>query len=311
MPRTSRHLLVLLAAAVIAVAGCGEVEPTDPGEPDAAPTPEAVTSPTPTGAPSPRPAAVPEHDREAASGEPIPARSFADPDELAEQLVAAERAIRDEETPGDDLRAWAWTQQMAYRDLALNPDWVDEVRAAVPGELRDAFDANVHATARLRAMTDPRDDLPEWRIVEPPPADELRGYYRAAAEEYGVDWEVLASIHLVETRMGRIRGVSVAGAQGPMQFMPATWAAYGEGDVDDPHDAIRAAARYLARYGAPDDMRSAVFAYNRSENYVDAILAYADVMREDERAYDGYYHWRIYYRLSAGDVILPEGFDGS
>jgi membrane-bound lytic murein transglycosylase B len=109
--------------------------------------------------------------------------------------------------------------------------------------------------------------------------------------------------------MGRIRGVSIAGARGPMQFMPRTWDAYGEGDIDDPHDAIRAAARYLVASGAPGDMRRALFAYNRSENYVDAIANHAEVMKADERAYLGYYHWQVYYRLTTGDVILPVGWE--
>ena len=53
-----------------------------------------------------------------------------------------------------------------------------------------------------------------------------------------MDWEVLAAIMLVETRMGRIHSRSSAGAQGPMQFLPATWEAYGlGGDVHDAHDA--------------------------------------------------------------------------
>lgn len=309
---TRTHLLVLLTAGLIGVVGCGETAPDDPGAPEAIPSPAAVpTTSESTATPSPRTAPVPHHEREAADGRPLRERPFTDADELAERLTAAEQAIRDETTPDDELRAWAWTQQQAYRDLVTNPDWRAVARDALPDELRGAFDANLHATARLREMTEPRDELPEWRIVEPPPTDELLGYHRSAAAEYGVDWEVLASIHLVETRMGRIRGVSVAGARGPMQFMPATWEHWGEGDIDDPHDAIRAAARYLVDHGAPDDMRSALFAYNRRENYVDAILGYADVMRADERVFDAYYHWRVYYRLSGGDVVLPEGFDGS
>ena len=36
-------------------------------------------------------------------------------------------------------------------------------------------------------------------------------------------------INLVETRFNRLRNNSSAGAQGPMQFMPATWRAYGLG----------------------------------------------------------------------------------
>lgn len=309
---TRSHLAVVLAAGLIGLAGCGVTAPDDRGAPETMPSPAVTPTVEADAAPSaPRAAPVPRHEREAADGRPIPAQPFSDADELAEQLAAAERAIRDETIPDDELRAWAWTQQQAYRDLVTNPGWRDVARDALPAELHGAFDANLRATAQLREMTQPREELPEWRIVEPPPPDELLGYYRSAAEEYGVDWEVLASIHLVETRMGRIRGVSVAGARGPMQFMPPTWDHWGEGDIDDPHDAIRAAARYLVDHGAPDDMRSAVFAYNRRENYVVAILAYADVMRADERMYHAYYHWRIHYRLVDGDVVLPEGFDGS
>ena len=65
-------------------------------------------------------------------------------------------------------------------------------------------------------------------------------------------WTYLAAIHLVETRMGRIRGASTAGARGPMQFLPSTWALYGAGgDINDPRDAILAAARLLRHHGAP------------------------------------------------------------
>jgi hypothetical protein len=85
--------------------------------------------------------------------------------------------------------------------------------AAVAVELVASFDLNVGAGAELGELTRPREDLPDWRIVDPPPAEELLSYYRAAQDEFGVPWEYLASIHLVETRMGRIRGVSVAGGQ--------------------------------------------------------------------------------------------------
>src|SRR5437899_2712296 len=90
---------------------------------------------------------------------------------------------------------------------------------------------------------------------------------RRAAHRLGrrgrVPWSYLAAIHLVETRMGRIRATSVAGAQGPMQFMPATWERYGEGDVNSDRDSIRAAARYLRANGAPGRMADALFRYNQ------------------------------------------------
>lgn len=228
--------------------------------------------------------------------------------ELAERIVAAEQAIRDPGTSDDALADWAHVQHAAYRTVATTPEWRDAVLEAVPADLQEPVTANLRAQEQLFALTEPRTELPDWRIVSPPPADELRGYYETAAEEFGIDWTYLAAIHLVETKMGRIRGLSSAGAQGPMQFIPATWAAYGEGDVNDPQDAIRAAARYLADHGAPDDMRDAIWAYNHSDLYVDAVSAYAGVMQADPATYDAYYHWRVHYRLQSGDVVLEEGW---
>ena len=126
--------------------------------------------------------------------------------------------------------------------------------------------------------------------------------------EFGVPWGYLAAVHLVETRMGRIRGESSAGAQGPMQFLPSTWAAYGEGDINSNKDSIRAAARYLKRNGAPGDMRNALWNYNHSFLYVDAVTEYAKQMLAAERAFFGYHHWQVYYRTTNGDVLLPVGY---
>lgn len=236
--------------------------------------------------------------------------TFADAEELGRTLLAAEEGIRSADTPTDHLPGWAWAQQQAYRDLVVHLEWRAPVRNLLPEEMRPVFDANLMAGERLRALTKPQAELPPWRIFPPPPAAELRGYYQAAEAEFGVGWEYLAAIHLVETRMGRIRGTSPAGAQGPMQFLPGTWAAYGEGDINDPGDAVRAAARYLVAHGAPQDMAGALYAYNPSDHYVAAIEAYASVMRADERAYLGYYHWRVFYRLEDGDVLLEEGYGG-
>src|SRR5919204_255205 len=90
-----------------------------------------------------------------------------------------------------------------------------------------------------------------------------------------VGWRLLAAINLVESAFGRLRNDSVAGAQGPMQFMPSTWRAYGRGDVHDPHEAILAAGRFLHAGGASANLRGALFHYNPSPAYVDAILRYA------------------------------------
>ncbi len=119
----------------------------------------------------------------------------------------------------------------------------------------------------------------------------------------------LAAINLVETRMGRIRGDSYAGAQGPMQFMPATWDAYGDGaDINDAHDAIIGAGRYLKAAGAPAKMAKAIWAYNHDPEYVDAVTKYAEVMHADPSAYRGYYEWQVYYINATGVHLLPVGY---
>lgn len=308
LPNLSPTLSVAAAGLVAAVglAACGGGASTTPSPSATAPTTSAPSSAPPV---SDTPTATEPSASPSAADVPDPKTVHASSEDLADDLVDAERAIRDPAVTGAELTAWARLQQAMYRTLAATPEWQQPVFGAVPDDLRDVVERNVRATAELRALTSPREELPpEWMIVAPPPADELLGHYKAAGEEFGVDWTYLAAIHLVETRMGRIRGTSTAGAQGPMQFIPATWDAYGEGDVNDPGDAIRAAARYLVAHGAPQDMDDALWAYNHSDRYVQAVKDHAAVMRADERAYLAYYDWQVYYRLTTGDVILPVGW---
>ena len=244
-----------------------------------------------------------------ATPRPDPPVAASDPDALASQMVSAERAVRDPRVIGADLAWFGHMQQLTYRRLAASPELRDAVLAAVPADLKAAATANADATADLRATVVPGPDLPAaWRIVEPAPIDDLARYYRDAEAEFDVPWSYLAAIHLVETRMGRIRGTSTAGAQGPMQFIPATWARYGEGDINSDRDSIRAAARYLRANGAPGNMANALFRYNQSQRYVRAVTAYAEVMRADPDAYRGYYHWQVYYLTTRGDILLPVGY---
>jgi hypothetical protein len=107
--------------------------------------------------------------------------------------------------------------------------------------------------------------------------------YVAAASRYDLGAKgpaVLASVNEIETGFGEANTVSSAGAEGWMQFMPETWATYGvdangDGRKDpyDPADAIFAAANYLSASGAPGDWRSAIFAYNHADWYVEDVLA--------------------------------------
>jgi hypothetical protein len=226
-------------------------------------------------------------------------------DRLAAQLTTAETAIRDPATPAEKLPALGRAQQRAYRALVRQPRLVPEVLAQLPPRLRRVVQANVLAGSELRKLSGPAGRLPRWRIVAPLPAGRLLAAYRAAQAKLAVPWEYLAAIHLVETRMGRIRGTSSAGAQGPMQFLPATWKRYGHGgDIHATGDAILAAARLLRANGAPADMAAALYAYNPSRRYVRAVGAYAGQLRANQRAFLGYYHWQVFY----GDTLLPEGY---
>ncbi len=103
--------------------------------------------------------------------------------------------------------------------------------------------------------------------------------YQSCGTEYGIPWQVLASINKIETAFGTNLNVSSAGAEGWMQFIPSTWAAYGVDANDDgkkdpynPVDAICAAARYLRAAGGDKDIRQAIFSYNHADWYVDEVL---------------------------------------
>ena len=304
------------AAAVLVLAACSSAPPqtaqvpSDPPAPaptaDVQPTAPAQPKPTKRQGPKPRPTPTPAATPPATGVEAVELAQT--PRELAQILTVAETTIRDERITGLPLAEAAHTQQRVYRRLSLTPRWRDRVLRHLPEGLRPIAQRNMHAGASLTALVTPQRKLPDWRIVRPAPAAQLLRAYRQAAREFNLDWEYLAAINLVETRMGRIRGKSTAGAQGPMQFMPATWDAYGRGDINDPKDAITAAARYLAASGAPGDMDGALYSYNRSDNYVGAVNAYAQVLQADPRAYRGYYHWQVYYVTVDGDVHLPEGY---
>ncbi len=238
-----------------------------------------------------------------------------DPVALADQIVQTEWVIRDPASTPELLDAAARLSQVVYRRLGEHPDWEAEVLARTPVELHEAIWRQATARREFRAMhTRLGQNLPAWRIVDPLPADELLALFQEAEARFGVPWYVLASVNLVETGMGRIVGLSSAGAQGPMQFMPATWAAYGMGgDAWNTRDAIMGAANYLAanggNQGTPEGLRNALFHYNRSDHYVEGVLHYAEIMRAEPRTFLGFHAWPIAYLTAHGDVILPTGYE--
>ena len=227
-------------------------------------------------------------------------------------LDEAELAVRDNTLATDTRAAWGRRQQALYRVLSENQDWAPAALAGTDPRIQSAVDLNWSARQNLSSLVNTEtlhDELPAWRVEPPAPAEELLGYYKQAEETWGIEWEYLAAINLIETRMGRIHGVSTAGAVGPMQFLPTTWAECCEGDPTQPSDAIPGAAKYLTIRGGPENMPRAIWGYNNSDYYVDAVSAYANVLMADEEAYHGYHAWEIYFLSTEGLVRIPVGYD--
>lgn len=287
------HLVAVLAAAALSAAGC-----TQP-----APNPELVPAATNHTGPTVEPP------------KPAQPRLASDPAQLARELVAEERTLRNPATDEAALVDAARRQQASYRAISRNAQWDSIIGPLIPESLRLVYGRNVDALRNLATLTDPVDMLPAWRVVVPPPAAELLGYYREAAAASGVPWNYLAAINLIETRLGSIQGLSTSGAQGPMQFMPDTWAEYGLGDINSSRDAILAAGRFLAANGfTQGPLRNrdrAIFRYNNSRTYVHAVTDYATILAADPATFGHYWRWEVYFATTAGDVLLPIGYSAT
>lgn len=139
------------------------------------------------------------------------------------------------------------------------------------------------AAARARAAVSSSTlgrSVPTTAVPVPPAY--LALYRQAATRCPGMRWTLLAAVGQVESRHGQVNGPSSAGAVGPMQFMPRTFAAYGvdgngDGRTDpwDPADAIPSAAVYLCTNGgggSDAQVRQSLLRYNNAQWYVDLVL---------------------------------------
>jgi membrane-bound lytic murein transglycosylase B len=193
-------------------------------------------------------------------------------------------------------------EQRLYRLLARDTKLAAATMPLLPPDERAATRDLLSAHRELYRLTPPLRSNTAIRVGRAAPAATLLAYYREAERRFRVPWQVLASVNFVESKFGKLRNASAAGAQGPMQFMPATWRQYGlRGDVHDAHDAILGAANYLRASGAPRDIRRALHAYNPSAAYVDAVLRYARRMREDRLMFYELYNWQVYLKTARGD----------
>jgi hypothetical protein len=243
-----------------------------------------------------------------------------DPASLAERLTQTTRSLRD---VIDDWRSSGgtgdWPPPRPVVRLALDEQRIYQVLAGMGERRREATvrrlaprirPAARDATFAARRLADGLAGVvvkepPEMRTRAPLPADMLRAFYERASRRFEVPWTLLAAVHFLETKFGRVVSPSWAGAQGPMQFLPSTWEAFGMGgDIHDTQDAILGAANYLSATGSPADDRAALWAYNPVDYYGDAVLAYDRLMRRDVRAYYALYNWQVFVRTPSGLVQL-------
>ena len=284
---------VLACVAVLAacLAACSD-DPDGPRAPGTA-RPSQEATPAPDAAPGPD-AAIP-----------------GEPQALAKRLAATHAALGAAvdrwRTEGDlgayppprEVTLWALHQQRIHLLLTGRPALAREVLPRLPGGAVAHARATIRARRGLREITPPTPG--RYRTGPPEPPRQLLAHYRKAQRRFGVQWPVLAAVNFVESAFGRMRNSSAAGAQGPMQFIPSTWRAYGMGgDLNDPHDAIMGAANYLRASGAPGDLTGALYAYNPSDLYVRAVLAYASRIRRDRHAFLSYYSWQVFVRMPEG-----------
>jgi soluble lytic murein transglycosylase-like protein len=199
-----------------------------------------------------------------------------------------------------EFRAAARQEELRVYELAGYASVEAAVLPLLPSSFRGAIEDSISALHSLYILA----GIDEYYLVnvhfvhpysDAKPVSALRSYYLAAQQTYGIDGSYLAAINFIESNFGRVNGPSSAGAIGPMQFEPGTWTEYGQGgNINDPHDAIMAAARLLVNNGAPYNMRNAIYHYNLDFNYVDSVESFARAFRSDPGWLDRMYYWNTY-----------------
>ena len=190
-------------------------------------------------------------------------------------------------TPEAGFLSRYWTE-MASRPARIVAALVATAMAPVLViEVGTVGQATAELTGRPHATPASPAEVPPPEPVVPVAGDAeswLAGARRAAATCPGLPPAVLVAIGKVETGLGIRSDTSYAGALGPMQFLPGTWAAYGvdgdgdgRADVMNVVDALHGAARLLCANGGgdPHRVRTALWNYNRSLSYVERVAALA------------------------------------
>jgi hypothetical protein len=261
-----------LPAPVSSIVDLGSVESTPSPTATAPPVVKATVTPVPTPKATPKPTTTPRTTGPAKTPVPKPDKKAADKADQATGRANTQSLTGRVPTPTPTP-----TPRSTPTARPPRPTPVPDNQAQPPAQTNPTFSLAQPGAAKPGV---PNFFIDRFKI---PPF--LLPIYQAAGTEYGIQWEVLAAINEIETNYGRNLNVSSAGAEGWMQFMPATWEDYGvDGNGDalaDPYspvDAIFSAARYLKAAGADKDLRAAVYAYNHADWYVDSVLLRAQVI---------------------------------
>ena len=286
---------LLAVAMTFALAACSQ-----PTTSSTAPTSTAKPSIVPTAIPSP-----------VATTLPAQPRLASDAAQLADDLVADEQALRDPSSSESVLTEAARRQQVAYRTLGRNPEAEAIARPRIPPQLLDIYDYNIDARHQLDALLGgdlghparvahrrpcagrraarllprsrkrdrcrlelPGGDQPDRIPVRPHCRPELR---RCAGPD---------AVHALDVRCIRRRWRHPLAAR-----------QHHGGRSHPRRQRLRAETR-----------TSALYRYNNSDFYVQAVKDYAAVFATDPSAFGGYYRWDVYYHTTAGDVLLPIGY---
>ena len=301
--RTRLTLVALLVASSCSSGQSGGVPP--------------ATRATENPSPSPTPAVTPEPEPDKPFAPAPDKRLGRRPGALAGELAKVDDALR------RSVRRWrrssnarpprvvvlqALYQQRLYRLLSRDTKLGNRTLGRLDGLLARSARRIVGSQRDIRGLVVPLPANFTFPTGRAKPAAELLRYYKAAQRRFGVDWRVLAAVNYIETKFGKVKATSSAGAKGPMQFMPPTWRAYGMGGrIRSDRDAIMGAANYLRVSGAgrgSAGLRRALWAYNHSDHYVRSVLGYMRYMKSRTRHFFTLYHWQVFVVTTRGDKRL-------
>jgi hypothetical protein len=294
------------------MSACSAVDANLEVRPGQVATASPFASPSPTREPSPdEPEAAPPFAPGARSK--LPRRAGGLASKLEKVTGALQKSTprwrrSDKARPPEVVVLQTLYQQRIYRLMAKRSELGSKTLRRLDGMLARTSRDIVGAFRLLRSLVTPLKPGFTFKTGRFKPAADLLRFYKRAKGRFGVGWQVLAAVNYVETKFGRVKSTSTAGAQGPMQFLPSTWAAYGlGGNIKDDRDAIMGAANYLKSSGAtdgPSGMRRALYAYNHSSAYVRAVLKLARDMKRRTRHYFAIYNWQVFVATTKGDKRL-------